>query len=486
MLVAGTNQLAFLAVDAPAVSFYSVANVRIEATGPGLGCGDEIPSDVIDHATPLGVSAFAALSPRFPAAELFAVLGGLARPFTAVLLDFGPVYERDGVQMFTTGEVGSRAANAAHLEALALFLERFAAATPGATERHVQLFLLNGPGVRRPGYARAYPFGPEDLDAAIRGDRAVQLELEAYVRELDEVVSEYRDRIRFRLALALEDNLTEAGATALSAIVAAGGWADPVGRNPCGCGFGDSARVGDFHENHLHSLGAIAALPGGLRPPDSFSNDGWGFAGGDATAAIARAEETGLWFHLWYDPAQGYPIPDSGPRNLRFDHAADTVIGWFASALGVDPRPDPDPGPTGDGVERSIYYRDATFEQRRNWVLDCRDYAYTARFDEHTECDGRYDPDRTTHGRAIFRFDDVIADRYEVWIEGRHTTNRNPAGMLAIVGGVERRIAQRDNDGLVWDLHGTHDLSGAVDVIIDSTRENGSDAVRTVRISPVR
>ncbi len=148
---------------------------------------------------------------------------------------------------------------------------------------------------------------------------------------------------------------------------------------------------------------------------------------------------------------------------------------------------EPDP-PTGDGVERIIHYKDAgaSFDQRRNWVLDCRDYAYTARFDEHRECDSRYNPDGTGRGRSTFTFTGVIPDRYTVWVEGRHTINRNPAMMLVVVQGVERRINQRDEAGLVWDLHGEHELSGDVEVLIDSTREEGSDSVRRVRITPVR
>ncbi len=43
MLVAGENRLAFLAVDAPDVSYYSVSNIRIEATGTDLDCGSVPP-----------------------------------------------------------------------------------------------------------------------------------------------------------------------------------------------------------------------------------------------------------------------------------------------------------------------------------------------------------------------------------------------------------------------------------------------------------
>ena len=146
----------------------------------------------------------------------------------------------------------------------------------------------------------------------------------------------------------------------------------------------------------------------------------------------------------------------------------------------------PEEGPTGDGVERTLNYRAATYEMRRNWVLECRDYAYSARFDEHEACDDRYNPDGTGHGRAIFVFEGVIADRYEVRVEGRHTENRNSAGALFIVNGVERRISQRSDTDYTWVQHGVYDLSGRVEVILDSTREDGSDSVRNVQLRPVR
>ena len=58
--------------------------------------------------------------------------------------------------------------------------------------------------------------------------------------------------------------------------------------------------------------------------------------------------------------------------------------------------------------------------------------------------------------------------------------------MVVLTNGVEARIDQRDDRGYVWDLAGTYDLQGRVEIIIDSTRSNGSDAVRNVRITPVR
>ena len=334
--------------------------------------------------------------------------------------------------------------------------------------------------------AAGTPPGPEALDAALQNDAAIRAELEAYLAGLTRAVAPWRSRVELRLVVSLEDNMTSAGARAVHDLVRAAGWTDPVGRNPCGCGFGDTARVGSFHEAHLHSLTAVAALPGDLRAPDAFSNDGWGFTYSrpvtdDAVVTMARrASNTGLWFHLWYDPAQGYPIPSQGPRNLRFDDSPLHLHSLLARGL-----TDMTPPSTGNGVERTMNYRQATYDERRNWVLNCRAYAYSARFAEHRDCDSRYNPDGSGHGRAIFTFEGVIPDRYEVQFEGRHTENRNPAGALVIVNGVERRIRQIGSGEYVYVTHGTYNLSGTVTVILDSTREAGSDAVRNVRLRPV-
>jgi len=483
--VAGENRIEFVAFDGPEGAFYRISDVQLSVTARGLEC-ERLPVEVVDHPGPAGVSAFAALAPHFPREGLLRILAGLARPFTTILLDFGPVYDPTGVGMFGAGDVGARQPNAAHLAALAGFVQAYADATPAAIERHVQLFLLNGPGQRRQGYARAYPHDPAGLDAALQGDAGVRGELGRYLEALTAAVAPHRDRVSFRLAVGLEDNYTRAGARAVKDLAIAAGWPDPIGRNPCGCGHGDTERVGDFHEDHLHSAGAIAALPGSLHPPDSFSNDGWGYTydapvrGEDLIAMGRKASETGLWLHVWYDPIQGYPIEDDGPRNLRFDHPPGDLLAALTQGLAHAG------GPTGQGEPREQGYRDARYEQRNNWVLDCRDYAYSARGDEHELCDGSYHPDGTTHGRAVFTFDGVIPDRYEVWIEGRHTINRNPAGTLVIVEGVERRLQQRDDAGMRFDLHGTHDLGGTVTVVVDSTREVGSDSVRRVRLTPAR
>ncbi len=324
--VAGVNRIEFSAFDGPEGAFYRISDVRLVVTARGLDCA-RTPVEVVDHPAPAGLSAFAALAPHFPRAGLLQVLAGLARPFTAVLLDFGPVYEPTGVGMFGPGAAGARPANPAHLAALADFLQAYVDATPAAVSRHLQLYLLNGPGQRRQGYVRAYPHDPAGLDAALREDVLVRSELRAYLAHLSATVRPFLDRVEIRLVVGLEDNYTRAGARAVIDLGRGAGWPAPVGRNPCGCGHGDTARVGDFHEDHLHGAGAIAALPGDLRPPDSFSNDGWGFtydsppSREDAVAMARKATQTGLWLHLWYDPIQGYPVEDEADN--RYDRRAE-------------------------------------------------------------------------------------------------------------------------------------------------------------------
>ena len=53
-----------------------------------------------------------------------------------------------------------------------------------------------------------------------------------------------------------------------------------------------------------------------------------------------------------------------------------------------------DTGSTPNEFRIAAFYpriaRQAGFEPRTSWVLDCRDYAYTAQFDEHEACDSQY------------------------------------------------------------------------------------------------
>lgn len=142
-------------------------------------------------------------------------------------------------------------------------------------------------------------------------------------------------------------------------------------------------------------------------------------------------------------------------------------------------------GATGEGVERTLTYRDAVYEGRNNWVLDCPgDYAFTSSDPAHAACDASYAPDGSTHGAATFTFEDVVPDRYDVFVQSRHTPSRNPLGTLVIVDGHSARLPQNDDADLVWDRHGEYVLSGTVEVVIDSRNEVASDSVRAVRLTP--
>ncbi len=116
------------------------------------------------------------------------------------------------------------------------------------------------------------------------------------------------------------------------------------------------------------------------------------------------------------------------------------------------------------------------------------DYAYTAQDAEHTSCDAAYVPGSAV-GIATFTFPNVAAGDYDVFIQGRHTTSRNPNGAKVIVntGSAihEKRINQRDNSfGYPLDLHGTYCLSGTVTVTIDSSEPNLSDSIQNVYLTP--
>ena len=134
------------------------------------------------------------------------VLGALQRPFTTLLLDFGPAYDRHGMAMFQAGEVGQRGANPEHLRALARFLGALLTATPDATSRHVQIYLFNGPGTRRAGYSRAFPQDPERFDRAVQQNDRVRADIVRFVEALDDTLAPFRDRVDLRLVGSLEKN----------------------------------------------------------------------------------------------------------------------------------------------------------------------------------------------------------------------------------------------------------------------------------------
>lgn len=148
-------------------------------------------------------------------------------------------------------------------------------------------------------------------------------------------------------------------------------------------------------------------------------------------------------------------------------------------------------------VTRSMHFSEAMYSNRGSWVIPCapgtpghvalRNYAFMASGDEHdpTDCDGGYMPGGNRRGTATFRFNDVVPARYRVTIRSRHTENRNPAGALFIVEGVERRISQRTSSDYEDDVWGERRLEGNIDVVLDSTREGASDSVTAVTLEPI-
>lgn len=150
-----------------------------------------------------------------------------------------------------------------------------------------------------------------------------------------------------------------------------------------------------------------------------------------------------------------------------------------------NPTCQPNPGAPPQGANK--HFSQAVFDPRSSWVLACRDYAYTAQFAEHEACDSSYVAG-SGRGTATFTFS-VNRGTYDVYVEGRHTANRNPAGALVRVSSAGQTytayIDQRDDSGAVQlDLHGTYCLDGAVTVVMDSTVSAESDSVRSVVLDP--
>jgi hypothetical protein len=146
------------------------------------------------------------------------------------------------------------------------------------------------------------------------------------------------------------------------------------------------------------------------------------------------------------------------------------------------------PAPPVLPADETVHFLDAQYTKRHNWVLRCDgfEYAYTAGNAKHVseDCHGLYNPDGSRSGTATFSFTDLAAATYEVQVHSRHTTNRNPAGALFIVDGVEGRVFQDDDADFVTDVWGEIDLEGDVDVVLDSS-DSGSDSVIWVRLHPV-
>ncbi|KIG16497.1 hypothetical protein DB30_04410 [Enhygromyxa salina] len=156
----------------------------------------------------------------------------------------------------------------------------------------------------------------------------------------------------------------------------------------------------------------------------------------------------------------------------------------------VEACPDGPGPPDPNAIAREVWYHEANYTKRHNWVLRCApgfEYAFSAYGDEHipSDCGGLYNPDGSRTGTAIFHFDDVVPATYEIQLRSRHTVNRNPMGALFVVDGVGKRIFQNDDQDFTTDIWGNKALSGDVDIVLDSTMENASDSVQWVKIVPV-
>ncbi len=160
----------------------------------------------------------------------------------------------------------------------------------------------------------------------------------------------------------------------------------------------------------------------------------------------------------------------------------------WCECQGTNPNPTCPADPNNPATYQEQHYSAATFFNRSAWVLTCYDYAYTAQHNEHEACDSQYSAG-SGQGSATFTFT-VGRGEYDVYIEGRHTDNRNPAGALVTVasGGqtYTTTIMQRDSSGAVLlDLHGRYCLDGTVTVVMDSTVSSASDSIRRVVLDPI-
>jgi len=154
---------------------------------------------------------------------------------------------------------------------------------------------------------------------------------------------------------------------------------------------------------------------------------------------------------------------------------------------GTEPPPSgctPGAGYSGQTLQR--HFTEGSYSPRSSWVLDCRAYAYTAQFEEHEACDSHYQAG-SGHGTATFNFS-VARGPYQVYLVGRHTTNRNSAGAVVLVRNgslsASGTVMQRDDGGIEADLVGEYCLEGAVEVVVDSSRNSGSDSVESIRLVP--
>lgn len=229
---------------------------------------------------------------------------------------------------------------------------------------------------------------------------------------------------------------------------------------------------------------------------------------------IFDADHPGQEGRIWVNGMGPFEIPADAALDNQFSDAVVDVTGAtrpggnvveFGSSLSeprtfyrisrvaltvtavVDECDAPPPPPPPEAVERSIGYRQARYTQRQHWSVRCNDYAFTARGEEHVgpDCDGLFRAGGPRTGTAVFTFENLVEATYEVVIRSRHTENRNPAGALFIVDGEERRISQRSDRDRTNDVWGRKRLSGTIDVVLDSTREDQSDSIISVTLRPV-
>ena len=200
----------------------------------------------------------------------------------------------------------------------------------------------------------------------------------------------------------------------------------------------------------------------------------------DGSGCEAYCAAAGLECVAAYGGEPGCQLEANNPLPCGYTgHQSD----WCDCALPADPG-DCLTDPAATELEQGL--NDLSFTERHNWVVECRDYAYSASGDEHEACDPTYNPDGSRTGTATFTFSNVPRGTYEVFVGGRHTENRNPSGALFVVDGHAVVIDQTDPSGdMVWDRHGTWCLEGTVEVTLDSTVNGGSDSVFGARLVPV-
>lgn len=271
------------------------------------------------------------------------------KPFASVLLDFNKMLRFDGTEMFISGRIGQRRPNPQHFAALAGFVAAYDGATRNASERHLQIFLLNGPGARHqrymdPNTTIAYPMSPAEFNGRIVGDDLLRAELAAYVKQLVSVMRPFAAAgVQLRLTGQLEDNLNHTGAVALHEVMTnpnMGGWPWAAGRNVCpACTSefpADSSRVGDYWEHHVNSEAQVNPWAAQHRPGDSWSNDGWlgsiPASNRSQLAAVGAAKQ--LWTHYWSEDIQGYThAAVNGRPTLAFDAPPAQLVSELCAGL---------------------------------------------------------------------------------------------------------------------------------------------------------